>query len=212
MLISDLQRGPSETVVADLRDYPQWHRQRYRYGVWTIPVEDPVLLHYISRARRQLADLLHPSEQRQPHLTLFVCGFEQPTCVAADDFSPAQLSEQLESLTSLPDGGCALPLRAPDSFASAAFIPVVDPLGRLTRWRGALAVAAHEVRQSSYVPHITLGLYQRKAGADEVRQRLGEIEAPAMSLQVSELRYVTYDARQHFGPLETQRVVRLKLG
>ena len=33
-----------------------------------------------------------------------------------------------------------------------------------------------------------------------------------MALQVSELRYVTYDARQHFGPLETQRVVRLKLG
>ncbi|MES2311272.1 MAG: hypothetical protein V4566_03160 [Pseudomonadota bacterium] len=70
MLISDLKHGPSETVIAELRDYPEWHRQRQRYGVWVIPVNDPVLLDYIEAARRRLADLLHLSQQRQPHLTL----------------------------------------------------------------------------------------------------------------------------------------------
>lgn len=209
MLISDLKHGPSETVVAELRDYPQWHRQRERYGVWIAPVNDPPLLDYIESTRRRLADLLYPSRQRQPHLTLFVCGFEQPIRVADDDFSPTQLHDQIESLQRLRGTPCSLALGAPDSFASAAFIPVMDPSGRLAQWRCALEVPAKEIRQAIYVPHITLGLYKRKAAADEVRQRLREIDAPSTSLHIDQLHYATYDARLHFGPLETQHVVSL---
>jgi 2'-5' RNA ligase len=210
MLISDLKHGPSETVVAELRDYPEWHRQRQRYGVWIIPVNDSVLLEYIETARRRLADLLHPYQQRQPHLTLFVCGFEQQSRVADDDFSPTQLHDQIESLQGLRGAARSLPLGVPDSFASAAFIPVMDPSGQLTRWRCALEVAAKEVRQATYMPHVTLGLYKRKATAEEVLQRLREIDAPATSLQVNQLHYATYDARLQFGPLETRHVVRLE--
>ena len=197
-------------MIAELRDYPEWHKQRQRYGVWIIPVNDPVLLVYIEAARLQLADLLHSSQQRQPHLTLFVCGFEQPSRVADDDFSPAQLHDQIESLQGLRGAACSLSLGAPDSFASAAFIPVMDQSGQLTQWRRALEVAATDVRQTIYVPHVTLGLYKRKATAEEVRQRLREIDAPASSLRVSQLQYATYDARLQFGPLETRHVVRLE--
>ena len=210
MLISDLKHGPSEMVIAELRDYPEWHRQRQRYGVWVIPVNDPVLLDYIEAARRRLADLLHPSQQRQPHLTLFVCGFAQQVAVADDDFSPIQLSNQIESLQNLRGVACAHPLGAPDSFATAAFIPVIDSSGQLTQWRRALEGSAKEVRQANYLPHITLGLYKRKATAEEVRQRLREIDAPSMSLRISQLHYATYDARLHFGSLETRHVVRLE--
>jgi len=132
MLISDVKHGPSETVIAELRDYPEWHRQRQRYGVWIVPVNDPLLLDYIEATRRRLADLLHSSEQRQPHLTLFVCGFEQRARIADDDFAPAQLHQQIESLQSLRSAECSLPLGAPDSFAGAAFIPVTDPLALRT--------------------------------------------------------------------------------
>jgi 2'-5' RNA ligase len=210
MLISDLKHGPSETLVAELRDYPEWHRQRQRYGVWVIPVNEPALLDYIEATRRRLADLLHPSRQRQPHLTLFVCGFEQPSQVEDDDFSSTQLHDQIESLQGLRGTACSLALAAPDSFASAAFIPMIDPTAQLTQWRGALEVAAKEVRQAIYVPHITLGLYKRKAAAEEVRQRLREIDAPPMSLRIDQLHYATYDARLHFGPLETQHIVSLE--
>lgn len=210
MLISDLKHGPSETVIAELRDYPEWHRQRQRYGVWIIPVNDPVLLDYIEAAQWRLADLLHPSRQRQPHLTLFVCGFEQQPRVADDDFSPTQLHDQIESLQGLRGTVCSLSLGAPDSFASAAFIPVMDPSGQLAQWRCALEGATKEVRQATYVPHITLGLYKRKATAKEVRQRLREIDAPSVSLRISQLDYATYDSRLQFGPLETRHVVRLE--
>jgi hypothetical protein len=210
MLISDLKHGPSETLVAELRDYPEWHRQRERYGVWIIPVTDPTLLDYIEAARRRLADLLHPSQQRQPHLTLFVCGFEQPSHVADDDFSPTQLFDQIESMRRMHGAACSLPLGAPDSFATAAFIPVMDPSAQLAQWRCALEVATKEVRQAIYVPHITLGLYKRKAAAEEIRQRLREIDAPSTPLRIDQLHYATYDARLHFDPLETQHVVRLE--
>jgi 2'-5' RNA ligase len=209
MLISDLHHGPSETVAAELRDYPEWQRGRQRYGVWIAPVNDPLLLDYIDAARQRLADLLHPMLQRQPHLTLFVCGFEQPTCIEDDDFSPEQLQAQIELLQGLRGVACSLPLGAADSFASAAFIAVSDPTGQLAQWRSALGIAAKEVRQAAYVPHITLGLYKRKAPAEEIRQRLRELDPPPTSLRINQLLYATYEASQHFGPLETKHTVGL---
>jgi 2'-5' RNA ligase len=86
----------------------------------------------------------------------------------------------------------------------------MDPGAALTRWRCALELAVKEVRQSTYVPHITLGLYKRKATAQEVRERLSGIGTPSMSLRISQLHYATYDARLHFGPLETRQIVTLE--
>jgi 2'-5' RNA ligase len=209
MLFSDLLHGPSETIVAPLRDYPEWHRGRTRYGLWMITVDDPALLDYIATVQHRLADLLHPMQQRQPHLTVFVCGFEQPARVANDDFSPMQLQAQIDALHRTRGTSCVLPLAAPDSFASAAFIPVHDSEGRLTVWRDVLGQEGREVRQAAYTPHITLGLYRRKITAEMVRSRLSEIEAPPVSLHVQQLHYATYDARHHFGPLESQHGLTL---
>ena len=201
MLFSDPANSPAETLVTELRDYPQWHRGRQRYGMWVVLPDDPQLLGYIDAARRQLADLLHPDTQRQPHLTVFVCGFEAPACVANDDFSPPQLQRQIERLARVRGPTCTLPLGQPDSFASAAFLPVGDPDGQLQCWRNTLADVAHEVRQQPYLPHITLGLYRRRVSAEVIRQRLRAIAPPATPLAVRELHYATYNARQLFGPL-----------
>ncbi|WP_158544973.1 hypothetical protein [Dyella monticola] len=97
-----------------------------------------------------------------------------------------------------------LPLAAPDSFASAAFIPVGDPQHRLASWREVLGSDAREVRQAAYIPHITLGLYRQKVTADILRHRLSEIEPPSMPLRVERLHYATYDARLQSGPLESR--------
>jgi hypothetical protein len=201
MLFSNLQASPTETLVAELRDYPEWRRGRERYGVWIAPVEQPALLAYIEEARHRLGDLLHPCPDRQPHLTVFVCGFHQPTAVHDDDFPPDRLQRQIAWLEADIGTPCGLPLASPDSFATAAFIPVDDPEGRLAQWRTLLGQASPEVRQAPYVPHITLGLYRRRIGADALRQRLAEMEAPTVTLAISELHYVTYDARHHSGPL-----------
>ncbi|WP_267223261.1 2'-5' RNA ligase family protein [Dyella silvae] len=203
MRFSDLHAGPAETLVAELRDYPEWHRGRERYGVWMVPVDDAALLSYIGDVRRQLADLLHPDGQRQPHLTVFVCGFHEPQRVADDDFPPERLQQQLALLKSGTGAPCSLPLASPDSFASAAFIPVGDPQGRLAHWRRLLGQASEEVRPSAYIPHITLGLYRRRVDAQVIRERLGGIDAPAMPMAITQLHYATYDTRSQFGPLHS---------
>ncbi|QNK02105.1 2'-5' RNA ligase family protein [Dyella telluris] len=208
MLFSDLQAGPSETLVADLRDYPEWHRGRRRYGVWVVPVQDADLLGYLETARAQLADLIHPSPRRQPHLTLYVCGFpgEGPL---DDDFPASGLAQQQASLERFAGASCRLPLARPDSFASAAFVPVGDPMERLADWRRVLGQAAREIRQAAYVPHITLGLYRQCVPAAVVRERLAALDAPPLSMVVDEIQYVTFDARDQLGPLHTVHRITL---
>lgn len=209
MLFSDLHGGPAVTWVADLRDYPEWHRGRERYGVWIVPIEDEALLAYLDQARTQLADLLHPIGRRQPHLTVFVCGFHGEG-EADDDFAPRTLEQQMAALKNSSAGACALPLAAPDSFAGAAFIPVGDPMGHIRQWREQLGAATREIRQAPFVPHITLGLYRQRVTADVVRQRLGEIAPPPCALVARELRYVTYAASDLFGPLHTEQRLMLR--
>nr|WP_199039544.1 2'-5' RNA ligase family protein [Dyella sp. ASV24] len=209
MLFSDPVARPAETLVAELRDYPEWHRGRGRYGVWVIPVQDAALLDYIEATREQLADLIHPSPRRQPHLTVFVCGFHGEG-VADDDFPSLRLARQVTLLQACAGTLCTLPMARPDSFASAAFVPVGDASGQLSRWRHALSEASCEVRQSPYVPHITLGLYRRCVGGDVVRRRLAMLAMPPPVLAIRELHYVTYDTRDQLGPLETVHSVSLK--
>ncbi|WP_019466171.1 2'-5' RNA ligase family protein [Dyella japonica] len=208
MLFSDPVASPAETLVVDLRDYPDWRRGRERYGVWVVPVGDTPLLDYIEAAREQLADLIHPDARRQPHLTVFVCGFHGEGD-ADDDFPPQRLDQQVALLQARTEAACALPLAGADSFASAAFIPVGDPLGQLAQWRCVLGEASREIRPAAYVPHITLGLYRRRVPAGVIRQRLAAIAAPPPLLAVHELHYVTYDARDQLGPLEIVRRIVL---
>jgi len=209
MLFSDPETGPAETLVAELRDYPEWHRGRKRYGVWVLPVVQPALLDYLARMRHALADLLHPSALRQPHVTVFVCGFHQARRRADDDFSSGLLRKQWALLCREAPRRVTLPLAKPDSFAGAAFIPVHDGEGQIARWRERLGSISEEVRQAAYVPHITLGLYRHRVDAPTIRQRLAALEAPPVALSATELHYVTYAARDSLGPLRIQRRWRL---
>ncbi|RAO77549.1 2'-5' RNA ligase family protein [Dyella jiangningensis] len=205
MLFSNTENGPVETLVAELRDYPEWHRGRKRYGVWVLPMVQPDLLDYVAKVREALADILHPSPLRQPHMTVFVSGFHQARGRADDDFSSAMLRRQRALLRRSELQCVALPLAKPDSFASAAFIPVNDGEGQVARWRALLGSVSREIRQAPYVPHITLGLYRRRVDAPTLRQRLAAFGAPLVALAATELHYVTYAARDPMGPLRVER-------
>ena len=206
MLLSSSGFSFSETIVTQQRDYPEWHKGRSRYAIWMIPIDCPRVLAYLDQATRQLADLLHPS-RRQPHITLFVCGFEQERQVHNDDFTAAQLQQQIAALRALPLPA-TLQIGRPDSFSSAAYLSVTDPDGCLHDWRAVLADSCSEIRPLAYVPHITLGLYRQRIKADELQGRLAEIHYPAeLILPVNRLEYVTYSSADMFGLLECQQTV-----
>ena len=104
----------------------------------------------------------------------------------------------------------SLSIGQPDSFASAAFLPIDDPTGQLLAWRECLGEHTREVRQSPYHAHITLGLYQRSADAALIRQRLDALsEFSPRSLKVNTLQYGHYRARQLFSTLRIQHSLHL---
>ncbi len=202
----------SETVVTQLRDYPEWHKGRSCYAIWMVPIDCPQVLTYVAEVTDQLADLLHPT-RRQPHLTVFVCGFEQPNRVHDDDFTAAQLQRQIDALRRLRQSTYTLQIGRPDSFSSAAYLSVTDPDGHLDTWRGALAGSCTEVRFGPYVPHITLGLYRQQISAAALRQRLDRIpDPPKLHMSVERLEYASYRSADMFGSLRCQQVIRFQRG
>lgn len=209
MIAADTPLDFAQTLVTEVRDYPEWHRGRSRYGLWMIALPCPEQQAYIAQLREQLADLLHPT-QRQPHLTLFVCGFERDSQQFNDDFRPAQLRQQLDALRQLNSKPCTLQLGPASSFCSAAYLPVSDPSRQLQRWRTVLGQACEEVRQTAYVPHITLGLYRRQVSAEVLQQRLQALPRLTQPhLRVEALEYVTYEQSAQFSRLQCRERVLL---
>lgn len=210
MRICDPANSPPRSIPCELRDYPEWHHGRRRYGVWLLPVQCPSLLAHIYRLRTELADLLHPAGQRQAHISLFVCGFASGLRRHDDDFSKAQRQQQLRELGQHPGQTLTLAVGMADSFASAAFLPIHDESGQLQQWRDRLARHATEIRQAPYSAHITLGLYRRSLPAQLLRERLMALhEAQPRTLQIRQIQYATYNAQQLFGPLRVKHSLHL---
>lgn len=206
MLLSQAQTGPTHTLPCELRDYPQWHRGRQRYAVWSIPVDCPAVLARMQAARELLGDWLHPADQRQAHITLFVCGFIASQRQHSDDFTAPQLERQSQALAQLRPRAFSLQIGGLDSFASAAFLQVTDARQQLPLLRRQLAGATREIRQAPYHPHLTLGLYRQRIAAAAWRERATALaELPPLPLAVKELHYCSYQAQQLFGPLRVER-------
>ena len=211
MLLSDPLQAPAQSIACERRDYPDWHRGRTRYGVWTLLVECPRILARLDRARAHLGAWLHGDYRRQAHVTLFVCGFPAEQARYDDDFPAARLMAQFTALHQLDAGAFELQIGGLDSFASAPFLTVVDPDGRLEALRAVLGEHSMEIRQSPYHAHLTVGLYGRTVLRAELQQRLAAFgEDEPLPLRVDELHYSTYAATELFGPLHTEHRLALR--
>nr|WP_254797720.1 2'-5' RNA ligase family protein [Pseudomonas aromaticivorans] len=210
-MFSDPLQAPAQSIACAQRDYPEWHRGRARYGVWTLPVECPQVLARVDRAQQHLGDWLHAGYRRQAHITLFVCGFPAGQAQFDDDFPSERLEAQLTALQRLDTGAFELQIGGLDSFASAPFLSVSDPAGRLQTLRATLAGHSAEIRQSPYHAHLTVGLYACSLPGQTLQARLAAFaEDELLPLPVGELHYSTYAATELFGPLHTERCLDLR--
>ena len=64
-----------ETIPSPVHDHPDWHRGRQDYSVWLVELGGMEVFQKIDAARELLSDFLIKPYQRQPHITIFVCGF-----------------------------------------------------------------------------------------------------------------------------------------
>ena len=190
------------TLPQEDRDYPEWHHGRTHYGVWLIDADVGAVRERISQAQAHLAPLL-VHHQRQPHITLFVCGFMADVVVHSDDFTPAMLAKQQAALHALQIKPFTLQIGAIDSFDSAVFLRVEDPSGGLAPLRQALGQGTREIRQSAYVPHLTVGLY---SGTFDTPMVAGQLQSfvlhTPIPLWVQSIHFARYEARVLGGPLQ----------
>ena len=205
-----LLQADTQLIATEIRDYPEWHKRRSDYGLWYIEIDQPELIQYLDEIQTQFSDLLLPAQQRQYHITLFVCGFLQPfTHQYDDDFQIQQLQQQIKSLEALQLTTFELEIRQIDSFSSALFLQIKDQQGVLTQIRQQFARVSGEIAALEYCPHITLGLYREAWLSDIVLERMQQLSVKTINIEVKKLTFGYYKAQILQGFLYPYRQIEL---
>ncbi|WP_342618314.1 2'-5' RNA ligase family protein [Rhodoferax sp. GW822-FHT02A01] len=201
-MATDLTFSADSTIRNERRDFSEWHRGRSIYALWALQFDTTPLKPRMQAAQEALADLLLPGYERQPHVTLSLCGFPSAQPQFDDDFGPALVQAQLRTLQQANPTGFEIAIGGLDSFTSVPYFTVRDTAGQLHALRHCLqqtpAIAAH----GDYTPHVTIGLYVDVFPMDYVLQRLRAVALPAdLHLPVTGLSLLGYQAAHIGGPL-----------
>jgi 2'-5' RNA ligase len=168
---------------------------RSDYGLWYIEIDQPELIQYLDEIQTQFSDLLLPAQQRQYHITLFVCGFLQPSAHQYDDdFQIQQLQQQIKSIEAL-----QLKLLSLKSYRSIALVVLCFYRLKikivLAQIRQQFAQVSGEIAALEYCPHITLGLYREAWLSDIVLERIQQLSVKTINIEVKKLTFGYYKAQ-----------------
>ena len=197
------------TIPAEIRDYPEWHRGRETYAVWVLPLEDEGIQDKFKAAREHLSGYLLKPYHRQPHITLFVCGFLVEKEQFNDDFTRAQLHSQIQVLENAGIQPFEIEIGGLNSFASAPFLEVSDLNNGIARLREVLSRGAREFRTAPYAPHLTVGLYSGSFPSEKVAERLAKLPPNPIRWNVKQIVFATYRAREIGGLLAHREEILL---
>lgn len=195
------------TIPAELRDFSEWRRGRETYGVWVLRLEEEAIVEKFKAAREHLSGLLLEPYCRQPHITLFVCGFLVEKLQYNDDFVQTQVHSQVRALEESRVEPFPIEIGGLNSFASAPFLEVSDPQGGIARLREILSRGAQEFRTAPYLPHLTVGLYASRHPSGSVAERMVSFTAKPVQLIIKRISFATYQAREVAGLLTPQHEV-----
>lgn len=194
-----------------MRDFPEWHRGREVYGVWVLRCdENKSIQEKFKAAREHLNGYLLEPYHRQPHITLFVCGFLVEEHQYNDDFTRAQLDAQARALEKGNIKPFEIMIGGMKSFASAPFLEVYDPEGGIPRLRKVLSHGAREFRTAPYRPHLTIGLYSDAFPSKEVLACMADFPGEPVRLVVEQVTFAAYQAEKVAGELRYGYNFRLK--
>lgn len=204
-----LDQAPA-TIPTEARDFPEWHHGRETYAVWVLRMEEDAILDKFKSAREHLDGYLLVPYRRQPHITLFVCGFLADTSKYNDDFTHAQLQAQCQALEKANISPFEIEIGGLNSFASAPYLEVHDPYGGIPRLREVLSRGAREFRTAPYTPHLTVGLYADVFPSEEVTRRLAVFSGGRVRWKVEGITLATYKAQEFAGKLSYEKHISLE--
>lgn len=200
----------TKVIPTDHRDYPEWHYGRQQFALWYIEITDVALLEYLQYLRQLFSEFLYQPNERQFHITLFICGFLTEQLPALnDDFSLNLLQTQLKYLKQKPLVKFQLKTAQINSFESALFLEVDDSTSVLNQYRQILSQHSNEIAPLNYCPHITLGLYREAFSVQQILQKIAQIEQQNFSFDVEQLTFGCYQASQLQGTLSAHTQIQL---
>jgi 2'-5' RNA ligase len=186
------------------RDFIEWHRGRSRYVLWGIDVDLPALTLRIAAAQTQLDGLLLADYERQPHITLTLCGFPGAgplgsASLPPDEFGAQLLNQQITTLQRIQPKPFEIEIGDLSSFASAPYLSVADSYGGIETIRSCLDPGSDT---HAYTPHVTVGLYADAWSTPCVRSKLTAFaQYPAIPIRVARIGLFSYEASVIGGPL-----------
>lgn len=191
------------TMQTERRDFVEWHRGRSPYVFWALDVDVPQLRAELVRAAECLGGLLLGDYQRQPHVTLDLCGFPRRVSTHEDEFDQAFLDAQIARLRTVNLPSFEIEIGGLESFISAPYLALRDPSSALTAIRACLADTSSNRLQGHYVPHATVGLYAAAWPTAEVLARLRAFGASGMiRLRVERISLMSYAPAEIAGSLQ----------
>lgn len=201
-----------ETLPASQRDYVEWHRGRTTYGLWLVELGTEEIFQQVAAAREHLSDFLLKPYHRQPHVSIFICGFLTEAATFDDDYSTEQLHVHAELLHNADIKPFVIEVGVLNSFASAPFLEVRDLDNGIERVRAVLSTTTREIGRNSFTPHVTVGQYSQAFQSRIVAAKISMFQSKPISLTVERLTFATYEAREIAGALTRKHPVALLSG
>ncbi|SEI83656.1 hypothetical protein SAMN05421831_11226 [Allopseudospirillum japonicum] len=190
------------TLPTQVQDYPQWHLGRLSYALWLLDFSAQKPLNtLVKKAQNYLSPFLIKDYQRQPHLSIKICGFLTSTPRHTDDCSYTDIKQHILNLHHTQPTAFPLIVTHLASFASAPFLSIQDPTNSLSTLRQLLPTKHEEFRDTPYQAHITLGLYHQQIASDWMQDYLQAFSFEPLELYCHQLTLATYQSQKIAGPL-----------
>jgi len=190
------------TLPTEDRDHAEWHLDRPHYSLWAIQVLDSRVHARVQAAHDRLDEYLFSPYQRQPHITLYVCGFPSLSGRSEQEYLPEQQSRHIQGLQAAALTPFTITVGGFNSFTAAPFLEVHDLENGIQRVRGILLQSRPEDRTTPYTPHLTIGLYRGAFPTSSVaRKAMALPDGPPIQYTVNRIHFMVYRTARIAGPL-----------
>lgn len=194
----------STTYETELRDFPQWHKGIKYFGFWAIEVSSLACLDKIKLYQEQFSDKLHPNYSRHPHITLVASGL-----LSDNYFHQNLIEKQIEQIKKSNIKAFFLQLSACNSFSTCPYLSIVDSFGNLEYVRKCLNNTSKENDASKYIPHVTLGFYNKAYKTSQIVKDISKLNSNDIEFKVFEIVFAQYETKDVQGPYQV--LYRIKL-
>jgi len=185
------------SIACHDRDFTQWRGGADHALIWAVLADVDHVRAAVDSARAHWADVLLPRYDRQPHITVGYGGpVPKPGATPEDEpYTPERIAADRAAVEALGLSPFDVRIGGWDTFQMVPYLRAEAPELQ------AVARALREDRRRPYVPHVTIGMYAVSAPLSGLAGRAAGWESPSITLPVTRLSLLRYDAADVAGPL-----------